>query len=212
MVIQGLSHLELPTADLSASRRFYGEVLGLALKVERAEFIEYDAVTMRLRLFEVSQVQQRAAMRFQVADVEDSHRALLAAGAREISPPERTPALELAAVVLDPSGHQVTMWRPLSEDEFGFDPPIPTTVEGWTPEAEVLLKSLLKSVPALFRGLARRKTVSEAEALAVRGVIGREQVIRGYIRASSRPTRGRLHKPLREHGIDPAKYQDDFDA
>lgn len=74
------------------------------------------------------------------------------------------------------------------------------------------MKSLLTAVPALFRGLARRKVVREAEALAQGRAVGREEVIRGYIRATARVTRDRTRKPLQERGIDPEAYRLDYEA
>jgi hypothetical protein len=69
----------------------------------------------------------------------------------------------------------------------------------------------LTRVPSLFRGLARRRVVQEAEELAEARAVGREEVIRGYIRSSARITRGRVKKPLIEHGIDPEAYRADFE-
>lgn len=102
------------------------------------------------------------------------------------------------------------MWRALSEDEYGYLPTLPIQ-QTWDGEAEALLKSLLTRVPSLFRGLARRKVVQEAEAIATARQVGREDVIRAYIRSNARVTRSRVRKPLLEHGIDPEHYRADFE-
>ena len=44
-----------------------------------------------------------------------------------------------------------------------------------------------------------------------RSIVTREHVIRGYILSSAKITRYRLVEPLRAEGIDPDKYQAEFD-
>jgi hypothetical protein len=87
-----------------------------------------------------------------------------------------------------PDGNIITVWRELSEDEDD-------------------------SVPALFRALVRYRVTREAEALAARArVVSREEVIRGFILASSKVTRARNRKPMIDRGIDAGKHQADWDA
>jgi hypothetical protein len=126
-------------------------------------------------------------------------------------PAGRTPDQQLVGAVQDPDGNTIYVWRPLTEDEYGFDPELPKEL-AWHPEAEELLKSLLRSVPALFRILARRRVVAVAEELAgPTKLVTREEVIRGLILASPRITRERNRKPLVEHGIDVDRYAADWD-
>ncbi len=210
-MFHGLSHLELVVTDLPRALGLYREVLGFPLKAQGEGWCDLDAHSAALRLLEAPRVERTTSLRVSVSDVDAAWRRLLEAGARPLHEPSRS-ALELSASVLDFDGHRIAVWRELSEDEYDFVPPLPVE-QGWTPEAEALLKSLLKSVPALFRALARRKVVREAEALAADGVVGREHVIRGFIRGNSRPTRQlRARPPLVEHGIDPDAYQPDFEA
>ena len=184
-------------------------MLGLTVRREAPEAVDLDAATALVRLFPVSRVEHRAALRFQVHQVEASWAKVVAAGAVVICEPTRTPLQELMAVVRDPDGHQVTLWRPLTEDEHDFTTEVPRTGQ-WQPGTEALLQSLLKTVPALFRGLARRKVVREAEALSGAQGVDRQSVIKGFIRANSRPTRHRARQPLMDHGIDPEAYAEDF--
>lgn len=52
-----------------------------------------------------------------------------------------------------------------------------------------------------------------AEDLAgARNLVTREEVVRGYIVASPRVTRGRKRQPLIDHGIVVTRYQADWDA
>jgi predicted enzyme related to lactoylglutathione lyase len=209
-VFFGVSHLDVPVTDLPRARTFYSEGFGFPVKREGPGFCDIDTNTVLLWLIETGTVEHRAAFRLQVADVGKAYARLLSLGASPLYELMRTPQLELVASVKDPDGHSLSVWRHLSEDEYGFLPELPTE-QGWQREAEALLKSLLTGVPSLFRGLARRKVVREAESLAQGRVVNREDVIRGYIRASAKVTRGRVKKPLLEHGIDPEKYQADFD-
>jgi catechol 2,3-dioxygenase-like lactoylglutathione lyase family enzyme len=210
-MIFGISHVELAVTNLARARRLYVDTLGLLVKKEGEGFVDLEAGTVLVRLFETSRVEHRVAMRLQVGDVPLAWQTLVDAGARPLYEPLRTPQLEVVGSVADPDGHSLTVWRPLSEDEYGFLPELPKAGE-WHGEAEALLKSLLTGVPSLFRGLARRKVVAEAEALSVGRAVGKEDVIRAYIRANAKITRYRVKKPLEAHGIDCARYQADFDA
>lgn len=207
----GVSHLDLPVTDLSRAKTFYAEGFGFTVKREGPGFCDIDTNTVMLRLIETSSVEHHAAFRLQVADVGKAYTSLLKLGASPLYEVMRTPQLELVASVKDPDGHSLSVWRHLSEDEYGFLPELPKE-QGWQGDAEALLKSLLVGVPSLFRGLARRKVVREAEALAEGRMVNREDVIRGYIRASAKVTRGRVKKPLLAHGIDPEHYQADFES
>jgi hypothetical protein len=124
----------------------------------------------------------------------------------------RTEEQELIAQLADADGHTLVIWRELTEDEYAFVPELPKE-SVWRPEAEELLKSLLKSVPALFRALARWRVSRNAEGLAAATrIVSREHVIRSFILSSAKVTRYRVRKPLADHGIDPEKYADDFAA
>lgn len=206
----GVSHVDVSVTDLPRARRFYTEGFGFTVKREGPGFCDVDTNTVLLRLIETRTVEHRAALRLQVVDVEKAFAALQALGARTLYEPLRTPQLELVGSVADRDGHTLSVWRPLSEDEYGFLPSLPTE-QSWKAEAETLLQSLLVGVPSLFRGLARRKVVREAEELAEGRDVGREDVIRAYIRANSKITRYRLKKPLLENGIDPAAYPVEFE-
>lgn len=211
-MFHGLSHVDLAVTNLARARAFYVGVLGFPVKREGEGFVDVDAHSGSLRLLETRRVEHKAALRVAVGDVEQAWKRLVEAGARPLYEPMRTPHLELLGSVADPDGHTITVWRELSEDEYGFVPELPKA-QRWDPEAEALLKSLLLRVPALFRGLARRKVVREVETLAAGRDVGREDVIRGYIRGNSRPTRKlRVRPPLLEHGIDPERYAEDFEA
>jgi catechol 2,3-dioxygenase-like lactoylglutathione lyase family enzyme len=210
-MIYGLSHIEVPVTDLARAQRLYSGTLDFPVRSTAPGSVDLDARTMLLRLFSVRRVENTVSLRVQVADVAATWSRLVGLGLRELSSPERTSHLELSGTVLDPDGHALSLWRPLSEDEYGYVPEVPKA-GAWTPEADALLKTLLLAVPSLFRSLARRKVAREAEELATHRAVDRETVIRAYIRSSARVTRGRLRGPLREQGIDCERYQADFDS
>ena len=210
-MFHGVSHVDVAVRDLDKARRLYADGLGFTVAREGAGFCDVDANSMMLRLIESRTIEYRCALRLQVPDVEKAWKHLLALGARPLYEPMRTEQLELAGSAADPDGNCLTVWRALSEDEYGFLPALPKE-QAWKAEGEQLLQALLTRVPSLFRGLARRKVVREAEELARGRDVTRQDVIRAYIRANARITRYRVRAPLLEQGIDPDQYQADFDS
>lgn len=209
----GLGDVEVEVADLARSLRIYHEATEFPIKARGEGWVVIDANGAgAIRLIEVPRPESRARLRLLVPDVAVALDALVSAGAKRVKDATRTPGLELVGVSRDPDGNIVQVYRPLTEDEYDFEPEIPKEMT-WDPEAEALLKSLLKSVPILFRALARRKVTRVAEELAERTRrVTREEVIRGTILASAKVTRSRNRQPLIEHGIDVDKYQADWDA
>lgn len=207
----GVSHLDLPVRDLARATRFYAQALGFPVRQSGTGYVDLDASSLAIRLVETATPERRGALRVQVARVEPVLEALVAAGGRKLYDPVRSPEHELWAAVQDPDGNTVTVWRPLSEDEYGYLPSLPVEAE-WAPESEALLKSLLLAVPALFRGLARRKVVRVAEELRGAGVVTPADVVRAYILASPKVTRHRVREPLLRHGFDLEAFRAEFDA
>ncbi len=211
-VFLGVSHLDLSVRDLARAQALYVDVLGLSVHRAGEGWVDLDSGTVRLRLIEVAQPKETASLRIQVNDVEGAYRHLLAQDLRDLSEPMRTPELELVASVVDPDGHTLHLWRPLSEDEYGFDPELPTEMT-WEPEATVLLQSMLKSVPALFRGLARRKVTKNAEWYAQStNRVTCDHVVRAFIISNAKVNRERAKKPLIDHGYNPEDYHDEFES
>jgi len=208
----GLSHVDVPVSDLERARRLYAGALAFPIRGEGEGWIDLDTGGSAIRLFETRKVGQAVALRVHSPTVEDALDHLRLAGARMLYPAARTPEQHLVGAVMDPDGNTLYIWRPLTEDEYDFAPELPKVLT-WQPEAEAFLKSLLKTVPALFRGLARRRVSAVTEELAApTRFVTREEVIRAFILASPKVTRGRNRKPLIDHGVDVDKYQADWDA
>jgi catechol 2,3-dioxygenase-like lactoylglutathione lyase family enzyme len=208
----GLSHVDVPVVDLARARRFYVETLRFEPRAEGAGWLDLESGNAKVRLVESKQLEHPVALRVQSPTVEAAIDLLLQRGAKLVYAAARTPEQHLVGAVRDPDGNTVYVWRELTEDEYDAVPELPKQLV-WQADAEALLKSLLKSVPALFRALARRRVAAMAEELAARThVVTREEVIRGFILASPKITRGRNRKPLVDHGIDVDKYQADWDA
>lgn len=212
-LVFGLSHVDVPVRDLERALAVYRDVLGFTVKARGEGWIDVESAgTVVVRLVETTRFERRATLRVLAGTVEATLDALVRAGCRLVYPTFRSPQQELAGVVHDPDGNTLTIWRALTEDEYDTVPALPTTLT-WTEDADALLKSLLKRVPALFRALARRRVASTAEELAgARNLVTREEVIRGFILSSPKVTRGRNRAPLVEHGIDVDAYQADWDA
>ncbi len=207
----GVSHVDLPVRDLARAKRLYSGVLGFVVRAEGEGWADLDTGTGALRLVETRRSASRVAIRVQTPTVEAAIEYLSHHGTTIAYPAARTPDQQLVGAVQDPDGNTIYLWRPLTEDEYGFDPDLPTELT-WEPDAEALLKSLLKSVPVLFRILARRRVVAVAEELAgPRKLVTREEVIRGMILASPKITRERNRRPLIEHGIDVDRYAADWE-
>ena len=209
----GISHLIVPTTQLEAATRLWCQAMGFG-EVRRGDgYVDVDTGSAVLRLLQVPAVESKLSLRLQVGDVEKAYQTLLAAGAASRYAPMQTPELEAMACVSDADGHSIVLWRPLTEDEWGFVPELPKQQGEWSAEAEDLLKRLLSHVPALFRMLVRRKTTRVIEQMAAeaKSPVTRELVIKGYITSSAKVTRFRLVEPLRAEGIDPADYQAEFD-
>lgn len=212
-IVYGVSHVDLPTRDLARALKIYRDVLGFGVKAEGEGFVDLDGGgTVALRLVESARPEGRGALRVHAGTVEATMAALVRAGCVRLYEPLRTPTQELVGALRDPDGHALYVWRPLTEDEYDVVPEIPKEMT-WEAEADELLKSLLKKVPALFRVLARRRVARVAEELAgKRNLVTREEVIRGFILASPRVTRGRNRQPLLDHGVDVERYREDWEA
>lgn len=208
----GLSHVDIAVTNLDRAIAIYGTCLGFALSHRGDGHADLEATPVKIRLLETQRPEARASVRIQAPHVEAGIDALIDAGCTLLYPAARTPLQELVGSVRDPDGNIITVWRELSEDEYNFVPALPKELS-WTEDGEALLQALLKGVPALFRALARYRVTREAEALAERTrVVTREEVIRGFILASPKVTRGRNRKPLIDQGIDVEKYRADWDA
>lgn len=211
-VFHGIRDLDLPVRDVDRALRLYRDVIGFPVVREGDGFAMLDAAAIQLRLVQTRSPEHRTSIRVQSPEVADALSALIAAGAQSLYAPMRTPDQELLGAVRDFDGHTIYVFRPLTEDEYDFVPELPKELS-WDGEAEQLMQALLKKVPALFRALARHRVTKEAESLAARTRrVTREEVIRGFILASPRVTRGRNKKPMIELGIDIDRYQADWDA
>ena len=209
----GVSHIDIPVSDLDRATSLWRDAIGCQ-EFKRGEgFIDLDSGSIRLRLVQVERVEHPVSVRVTVRDVPEAYATLVQAGAQPLYEAIRTPALELMASVADPDGHSIVLWRELTEDEYDFVPELPKEGE-WHSDAEALLVKLLGHVPALFRALARRKATRNIEYLAAtdRSAVTREHVIRGFILSSARITRYRLVDPLKHCGIDPERYQAEFES
>lgn len=208
----GISHVDIAVSDIDRALELYVGCLGFSVVTRGEGFADLDAAPLKLRLLVTRKPEARAAIRVQAPKVEEGLDALVQAGCALLYPAMRTAQQELVGSVRDPDGNIISVWRELTEDELDFVPALPKELT-WTEDAESFLQSLLRSVPALFRALARYRVTREAESLAARTrVVTREEVIRGFILASPKVTRGRNRKPLLEHGVDVDRYQADWDA
>jgi len=208
----GISHIDLPVSNIERASKFWCDVIGLT-EIKRGEgFIDLDSGNMAIRLIQVSEVKNPVSLRIPVHNLQTAYELILKANTKSAYEPMRTDNLEEIACVTDEDGHSIILWRLLTEDEWDFVPQLPKEGE-WYPDAEELLKRLLSYVPAMFRGLARRKVTKVVEMLAKEdhSAVTREHAIKGYITSSAKVTRGRLIEPLKKEGINPDDYKEEFD-
>jgi len=212
MIVYGLSHVDVPVQNLERAEQWWCEKLGFPVKARGEGWLDVDVNTCLVRLSKVRRVEHPVTLRLQVENVEAAIADLRQLGGRVQYEPLRTAEQELLSAVLDPEGHTLLIWRPLSEDEYDQIPELPKEMV-WRPEAEELLKALLKSVPSLFRAIARWRVAKNAEYLAESThIVHREQVIRAFILSSAKITRYRNRQPLIDQGIDVSLYAADFEA
>ena len=211
-MFHGVTHIDLPVTDLERAEKFWRDLVGLQETARGDGYVDLDSGSVTIRLARVRRTAHRVTLRIQSPDIEAAHKTLLANGAISVMAPERTAEQQLMAVVADADGHQIILWRALTEDEYDFVPDLPKEGQ-WQSDAEHLLKNLLSHVPALFRSLARRKVTPYVELLALKekAAVNREHVIRGYILCTAKPMRDRLRDALRSEGISPEDYQAEFD-
>lgn len=211
-MFHGISHVDVQVTNLDKAIHFWNTIIGFSIKSQGNGFVEIDSGNVAIRLIEVPAIENTSTIRINVAEVNTSYQALISAGASPRYAPMNTPEQEKIACVTEHDGHSIILWRTLSEDEWDFVPELPKTGE-WYPDAEDLLVRLLSHVPAFFRMLARRKVTRVVEELAKKdnSAVTREHVIKGYITASAKVTRGRLIEPLKAEGINPDDYQAEFD-
>ncbi|MDH5631639.1 MAG: DUF2621 family protein [Gammaproteobacteria bacterium] len=209
----GATHIDIQVGDLERATRFWCDTLGLTETKKGEGFVDVDSGSVKLRLVQSANITSTTTIRINAGDIQAAYDALIAAGTRPLHEPVQTPDLELVAAVKDPDGHTVLVWRDLTEDEYDFVPDLPTESQ-WQTEAEILLKQLLTHVPALFRATARKRCTRTIEELGTleNTVIGRDQVIRGYILASPKFMRHNLRDPLNREGINPDDYKDIFES
>lgn len=212
MIVFGLSHIDVPVQNLERAERWWHKQLGFQVKARGDGWLDIDVHTCVLRLSKVRRVEHPVTVRLQVENVEAAVAELKELGGRVQYEPLRTAEQELLAAVYDPEGHTLLIWRPLTEDEYDQVPELPKEMT-WRPEAEDLLKALLKSVPSLFRAIARWRVAKNAEYLAeATRTVHREQVIRAFILSSAKVTRYRNRQPLVDQGVDVSLYAADFEA
>lgn len=212
IIFYGFSHIDVPVTDLARAERLYHQATNFPVQKRGEGWADVEAGGLLLRLVLTRRPEHTVTLRLQAPSVDDALAALVKAGATLLYKATRTPEQELLGAARDPDGNVIYVWRPLTEDEFDFVPELPKEMT-WAVDAEAFLKSLLMSVPALFRALARRRVVAVAEELAgAKNLVTREEVIRGFILASPRITRYRNRQPLVEHGVDVDRYQEDWDS
>lgn len=117
----GISHLIVPTADLERAAQLWRDVIGA--EVHRGDgFVDIDTGSATLRLAQVSRVESSLSLRLQVRQVQTTYDSLLAAGCSTRYAPMKTPELEGNGLRQRWRQASIVLWRPLSEDEWGFVP------------------------------------------------------------------------------------------
>lgn len=204
----GLTHVLVPVRRLEAARIFYERLGFSATARDGGRRSDLEACGSVIRLTEVRGDIAPVTLRLQAVSIGSVVEALPEVEIR----PVRTAARELEAEVRDPDGNRLVFWRRLSEDEYERPEPLPMR-QIWQADAQSLMQSLLASVPALFRDVARTGAVAEAEYLAGKDTsVDTEAAVRGFVRATPRLVRSRARQPLVDLGLDPDRYRSDFEV
>jgi lactoylglutathione lyase len=126
MKIDGLSSVLLNVSDLERSRRFYGELLGLAFVDEADEHVlVYEAGATFVVLHVHAELADQGSppgvedpgavlLTFSVDDVDGAVGELRSAGVTVTQEPTDQPWGERSGAILDPDGYTVLLARPLA--------------------------------------------------------------------------------------------------
>jgi predicted enzyme related to lactoylglutathione lyase len=116
-----MNDLELGTIlvyvrDLARSTDFYRDRLGLAVRRVDVDhgYVSFDLGSVQLGLVEAGEdlVGRQTGIGFRVADIEATHRDLVGAGVRFLTPPEPQPWGASMAVLCDPDGNIFYLEQP----------------------------------------------------------------------------------------------------
>lgn len=211
-MIFGISHVVLPVHDLELARCFYSLTMGCEEELADQNFLELSNGFFRLRLELQVIPLSPVTLWIECDQIMESCLALCAIGAELLQAEEHQVGLA-KALLRDPFGHTLILWRNLSEDELDTPPALPKT-QAWLPEAEVLVHILLKEVPDAFRAGARKASVLEAEYLSQESnenQVSKYSAILGCIRSAPLFRRDMLKEPLDRQGVDWQLYQAEFE-
>ncbi len=100
--------------------------------------------------------------------------------------PERRDGARVEQRFQAPHGLTLTLFKVLDEDELGVLPPLPATM-AWSPEADGMVREMMRHVPLPFREAARKRATTCAEQRAAEeatGLVSRRAAIRGMLDAT----------------------------
>lgn len=118
-----LDHITLPVRDWQRSRDWYVRYLDFEVEFEiperkTAALRDEADLTLFVEESPKTVVDPGLAFAIQVADVEKTHRTLVAAGIAFVHPPARV-SWGYGAELLDPDGYRLRLWDPKSMKEKG---------------------------------------------------------------------------------------------
>lgn len=125
MKIKNIAFLGIPVTDVSRARKFYEEVLGLAVSDEMmgGKWIEYAVEDNTLAIANVGEQwkpsDQGTSAALEVEDFDEAINQLRDAGARFAAEPFETPCCHMA-VVQDPDGNKLIIHKLKPENEKGI--------------------------------------------------------------------------------------------
>ena len=195
-------------ADVEQAAAFFESVLGFHERCATHDGIQMSNGALTVRLVPSTPLRPEGILEIELEtpDLQETVDTLLQHAGSAVLQEEQRVTLERAEIRLQvPHGVLITLARTFNEDELGILPALPATLT-WTPEAEARLKQILRFVPVMFRGLARRRVTERAEQLtrvAGKGAVDQQIALCALVQSTPAFQHQRLREELLSAGIDP---------
>ncbi|MEK7431949.1 MAG: DUF2621 family protein [Cyanobacteriota bacterium] len=208
-MILALSHIDIYVKDLIKSTKLYKDIFGFEISEYEKDHVDFESGFIKIRLNKTPKILFKSSLRLEVEDVHKIVNLLKEKGCTEIVSPILINKTIISSEILDYDGNKLVIWRNLNENEMEKPPELKKS-KIWHSEEEELLQTLLKNVPLLFRGVARKKAVLEVENMNEDILISRHSVISGYIRATPDIMKHVTKKHLINLGFNPNDYKEEY--
>lgn len=194
--------------DVEQAATFFEQLLGFHERCATHDGVQMGNGALTVRLIPCTPVQTTGALHIELetADLPATVATLMQAGGRVVQPEHWVTPERVETRLQAPHGVCLTLARTFNEDELGILPALPASLT-WATDAEACLKHILRFVPVMFRGLARRRVTERAEKLTLaagRQTVDTPTALQALVYSTPAFQHQRLQDELLRAGIDPA--------